>query len=180
MNKQETLTNYMRNPTTIYILEFLSASTLAYLLLLLYPQHRLLWAMTSIALVLSPKSAESKSLLVDRIKANILGGLIGFSIMIVHEPTIVLFCLGAVLTILLSRQLKIYRTVRTALVPLVIIMIPAYREARTIVALERMSCVIIGCVIAFLVTILFDYILSRISLPDQGGFAGRKPETDEA
>jgi len=149
-------------------------------LLLLYPEHRLLWAMTSIALVLSPKSAESKSLLVDRIKANVLGGLVGFSIMIVHEPTIVLFCLGAVLTILLSRQLKIYRTVRSALVPLVIIMIPAYHEARAIVALERMSCVVIGCVIALLVTILFDFILSRISLPAPAGFAGEKQETDEA
>lgn len=170
----------MQNTITIYILEFLSASSLAYLLLLLYPRHRLLWAMTSIALVLSPKSAESKSLLADRIKANILGGLVGFSIMIVHEPTILLFCLGAVLTILLSRQLKIYRTVRSALVPLVVVMIPAYHEARTIVALERMSCVVIGCVIALLTTLLFDYMLSRIVPPAPTGFAGRKQEADEA
>jgi hypothetical protein len=57
---------------------------------------------------------------------------------------------------------------------------PVYHEVRTIVALERMSCVIIGCVIALLVTIVFDYILSRISPPAPGQFAGRRPETDEA
>lgn len=180
MNKLKAIASYLKNTTTLYIIEFLSASSLAYLLLLLYPRHRLLWAMSSIALVLSPKSAESKSLLVDRIKANILGGLIGFSIMIVHEPTILLFCLGTVLTILLSRLLKIYRTVRSALVPLVIVMIPAYQEARTIVALERISCVVIGCLIALLTTLLFDYILLNISTPAPEGFAGRKPETDEA
>ena len=170
----------MRNPTILYILEFLSASSLAYLLLLLYPQHRLLWAMTSIALVLSPESAESKSLLVERIKANVLGGLVGFSIMIVHEPTIYLFCLGTVLTILLSRQMRIYRTVRSALVPLVVIMIPDYHEARTVVALERMACVVIGCTIALATTLLFDFILAKISPPRPPAAGGERGEPDEA
>lgn len=117
--------------------------------------------MTSIALVLSPKSDESRALIRDRIQANLLGGGVGFVFVLLHEPTVVLFSIGVVLTVLLSRQLKIYKTVRSALVAFVIITIPAYPETRAVIAVERLACVVIGCVIALLVTLLADYLLAR-------------------
>lgn len=98
----------------------------------------------------------------DGIQANIQGALVGFFMMLIHEPAVVLFCLGTVLTILLRRHLKIYRTVRSALVASVFITVPPYQELRKIIALERMVCVIIGCIIALLITLLFDYILAKI------------------
>jgi uncharacterized membrane protein YccC len=173
-------TAYVMNPTAIYIFEFLSASAIAYALLILYPEHRMVWAMTSIALVLTPKSDGSKSLINDRIRANILGAMVGFLIMIIREPTIYLFCLGTVLTIVISKYLNIYRTVRSSLVALVIIMIPVYHDPRATVAMERLFCVIIGCVIALLITLLFDFILSKTSQPAPTGFARGKPDADDA
>jgi uncharacterized membrane protein YccC len=151
-----------KNPVIIYILEFLVASSVAYLLLTLFPEHSLLWSMTSIALVLTPKSEESIALIYGRITANILGSLVGFVIMLIHEPNIYLFCFGAVATVLLSKYLKVYTTVRSAVAALVLIMIPAYHEPRTMMAIERILCVIVGCVIALLVTILFDLLIAGL------------------
>ncbi len=168
------------NPVVAYILEFLSASGVVYLLLTFYPQHRLLWAMTSIALVLTPKSEESRALIYARIRANILGSLVGFVIMLIHEPNIVLFCVGAVATILLCKALRMYATVRSAVVALIIIMVPVYSDAHTRIALERMICVITGCVVALLVTVFFDVLIGFLSRePWKGRVSGPGP-SDEA
>ena len=156
------LADVLNNRVLIYIAEFLCASATAYLLVVLFPQHRFIWAMTSIAFVMAPKSDDSKALIYDRIKANILGSIVGFALMTIpFLPAVALLCGGIVLTILLSRALKIYKTVRSALVALVIIMIPSYHDPGTIIALERMLCVIMGCLIALSVTVLFDYAISK-------------------
>lgn len=169
-----------RNPLIIYILEFLAASGAAYTLFTIYPEHRLLWSMTSIALVLTPKSEESRALIYGRIKANILGSLVGFVIMLIHEPNIILFCAGAVAAILLSKYLKVYKTVRSAMVALVMIMIPSYQEPRAAVAIERIVCVVVGCAIAFLVTLLFDFLLAKSAEGAALDAGPGKADSDEA
>jgi|WetSurMetagenome_2_1015567.scaffolds.fasta_scaffold896002_1 uncharacterized membrane protein YccC len=160
------------HPVVVYILEFWAASAAAYGLLLLYPRHRLVWAMTSIALVLSVKSSESKKLIYDRIKANVLGAVVGGLLMLVPLPDSVLFCAGVCCTVFCCKYLGIYPVVRTALVALVIVMIPAYEEGRMIVAVERVSCVAIGCLIALAVTWLFDFLLGKIAAPEEKPAAG--------
>jgi uncharacterized membrane protein YccC len=75
-----------RTPFLVYILEFLSASAIAYTLLILYPQHKLIWAMSSIALVISPKSAESKVLVFDRVRANIIGAAVASLLLLFFDP----------------------------------------------------------------------------------------------
>ncbi len=160
------------HPVAVYILEFWTASAAAYGLLLLYPRHRLVWAMTSIALVLSVKSSESKKSIYGRIKANVLGAAVGGILMLVPLPDFVLFCAGVCCTVFCCKYLGIYSVVRTALVALVIVMIPAYEEGRTIAAVERVSCVAIGCLIAFAVTWLFDCILGKIEAPEEKPSAG--------
>jgi len=160
------------HPVTVYILEFWTASAAAYGLLLLYPRHRLVWAMTSIALVLSVKSPDSKKLIYDRIKANVLGAAVGGVLMPVPLPDFLLFCTGVCCTVLGCKYLGIYPIVRTALVALVIVMLPSYEEGRTIVAAERVSCVAIGCLIALAVTWLFDRILGKIAAAKEKPAAG--------
>ena len=151
-----------RTPFLVYILEFLSASAIAYTLLILYPQHKLIWAMSSIALVISPKSAESKVLVFDRVRANIIGAAVASLLLLFFDPNMTLCCFGILLTIMVSKVLKVYKTVRSALVTFVIIMIPAYEGSRVMIALDRLFCVIIGCAIALTITFLVDTIIDRI------------------
>jgi uncharacterized membrane protein YccC len=168
------LEEYLKKPVFIYILEFISATVVCYALYISYPQHRLIWAMTSVSLVLTPRSEQSRALIYNRIKANLMGAFTGLLIMMVHKPGIAVFCLGAVLTILLSNMFNIMDSVRSALVALIVIMIPEYRESSYVVALERVVCVITGCVIAFFVTYLFDFILLKLSGPDSGKISDNK------
>jgi uncharacterized membrane protein YccC len=160
------------HPVAVYILEFWTASAAAYGLLLLYPRHRLVWAMTSIALVLSVKSSDSQKLIYDRIKANVLGAAVGGVLMPVPLPDFLLFCAAVCCTVLGCKYLGIYPTVRTALVALVVVMIPPYEEGRTMVAVERVSCVAIGCLIALAVTWLFDLLLGKKAAPEEKPAAG--------
>jgi uncharacterized membrane protein YccC len=162
------LEEYLKKPVFIYILEFISATIVCYALYVSYPQHRLIWAMTSVSLVLTPRSEHSRALIYSRIKANLLGVFTGLLIMMIHKPGIIVFCVGAVLAILLSRMFNIMDSVRSALVALIVIMIPEYRESSYVVALERVVCVITGCVIALIVTYLFDFVLLKLSEPDRG------------
>jgi uncharacterized membrane protein YccC len=178
--REKGLFNILTSRLFIYILEFLCASGIAYLLVLMYPQYRLVWAMTSIAFVMSPKSDESRALIYGRIKANILGAVIGFAVMLIELPTVVLLGIGIVFTIFLTRHFKLYKTVRSALVALVIIIVPAYSEPHTSVALERAVCVLIGCVIALLVTFVFDSLISKYIPYNFETKAYAKPSSDEA
>ena len=162
------LEEYLKKPVFIYILEFISATIVCYALYISYPQHRLIWAMTSISLVLTPKSEQSRALIYSRIKANLLGAFTGLLLLMIHKPGIIVFCLAAILTILLSNVFNIMDSVRSALVALIVIMIPEYRESSYVVALERVVCVVTGCVIALIVTYLFDFILIKLSEPDSG------------
>ena len=156
------------NPVSIYTLKFLFAAAIAYALLIRYPQHKLIWAMNSIALVLSPIREESNVLIADRILANMLGAAVASILMLYDNPNIILGCIGIVITIILSKILNIYRTVRTAVVTLVIIMVPVYEGSRIMIAFERLFCVIIGCVIALIITLLADALIHRIFKQNAG------------
>lgn len=149
-------------PVILYIFEFLTATLIGYMLYRLFPDYHMIWAMTSIALVLSPKSIKSRALIYDRIKANILGVVIGFIVLVVHHPNIFTFCLGSIALILLSNYLKTLTTIRSSLIALVVVVIPEIHKTvpGLTVALDRIVCVIAGCIIALVVTILFDELIS--------------------
>ena len=51
---------------------------------------------------------------------------------------------------------------RSALVAFVIIMIPVYEGSRVMIAFERLECVIIGCAIVWMITVLVDTVIDRI------------------
>lgn len=151
-----------KSPVVIYALEFITATLVGYFLYLLFPDYHMIWAMTSIALVLSPRSDKSKLLIYDRIKANFLGVLVGFLVLLVHYPNILTFCIGAVVLILVSNHLRYLTCIRSSLVALVVVVIPEIGEAGNcyMIALDRIVAVIAGCLIALVVSFVFDLALS--------------------
>ncbi len=151
----------LKNPDFIYALEFITATLVGFVLYRLFPDYHMIWAMTSIALVLSPKSDKSRLLIYDRIKANLLGVLVGFIVLVAHRPNILMFCLGAVVLILISNFLRYLTCIRSSLVALVVVVIPEidktghdYR-----IALDRITAVIAGCIIALAVSVVFDLVM---------------------
>jgi uncharacterized membrane protein YgaE (UPF0421/DUF939 family) len=152
----------------IYILEFLTAAIAFYLLYLAFPQHKLIWGMVYIAVVVSPKRDKSKSLIYDRIIANAIGAFVGFVILLFFKASLLSLCAGAVLIILFCNFLKMIDTARSALLPLIVVLMPEYKESVYVVALERILCVTLGCLTALAVKLLFDFVLLNLGRKRQG------------
>jgi len=113
--------------------------------------------MISVVLVIAPNSKDSNRLAFDRIKANILGSSVGLSLFLIRIPNLFLICIGVMLTIVIGVFLKLHAALRPALAALVIIMIHEEGQNSTWrIALERMGCVIIGCIIGLLITLAFN------------------------
>jgi uncharacterized membrane protein YgaE (UPF0421/DUF939 family) len=115
--------------------------------------------MISVVLVIAPDGKDSNRLAVDRIKANVLGSSVGLLLFLIRIPNLFLICIGVMVTIAIGTLLKLHSALRSALSALVIVMI--HEEGQNSswhIALERMGCVIIGCIVGLLITLAFNAI----------------------
>jgi uncharacterized membrane protein YgaE (UPF0421/DUF939 family) len=144
-----------------YLIKCLIGVVICYALYYYIPQYPFYWAIVSFVLVLSPD--KSNRLAYDRIKANTLGCAIGISLYPLKLPEILILCLGVALTIVVEIALGITTTLRTALASLVIIILQQEQTKHWYIALERVICVVAGCTVALLITILFNLINQEYS-----------------
>jgi len=148
-----------KSPVFIYVLKCLAGLSAGYILYISFPQYPFFWSIISTLLVLAPDAADSNKLAFDRMRANIIGSTAGLLIFLIHEPTFLLICAGIVLTIMICSMLKLMGTVRTSLAALIIVTVHAGQPATWHTAVERMVCVVAGCVIGLAVTFIFSFSL---------------------
>lgn len=122
-----------------------------------FPQYPFYWALVSVVVSLSPD--RTNKLAFDRMKANMIGCTAGIALYPLHLPSLVILCLGVILTIVIGIALRMTNTLKTALAALVIINIQEQQEKHWYIALERVSCVVIGCLVALGVTLLFNLMI---------------------
>jgi uncharacterized membrane protein YgaE (UPF0421/DUF939 family) len=127
-----------------------------------FPNHQFSWSIVSVLLVIAPESADSIRLAFDRMKANILGASVGMTVFIVHTPEFISLCAAVVTTILLATFIKLGGASRSALAALAIVLIQENEKNTWRSALERMGCVVTGCIVGLLVTVVFSKIESYI------------------
>ncbi len=147
----------------IYISECIIGLCLCYSLYKYFPQHQFFWSMVSLVLVIAPDGTDSNRLAFDRMKANVLGSSVGLLLFLIHRPNLFLICIGVVLTIIIGTFLKLNLALRSSLSALVIVMVHEQQQNSTWnIALERMGCVMLGCMIGLLITIGFNFVASKI------------------
>ena len=139
-----------------YLIKCLIGVVICYALYYYIPQYPFNWAIVSFVLVLSPD--KSNRLAYDRMKANALSCAIGISLYPLKIPDILILCMGVALTIVAGIVLGITSTLRTALAALMIIILQQEQTKHWYMALERVICVVVGCMVALLITILFNLI----------------------
>jgi uncharacterized membrane protein YgaE (UPF0421/DUF939 family) len=141
----------------IYMFECIIGLCISYTLYKCFPQHQFYWCMISTVLVIAPDSKGSNQLAFDRMKANILGSSIGLLLFLIHQPNLFLISIAVMLTILVGTLLKLNTALRSALAAVVIVMIHEEGKNSTWhIAIERMACTIIGCLIGLLITLVFN------------------------
>jgi uncharacterized membrane protein YgaE (UPF0421/DUF939 family) len=148
---------YYNSQLFIYILQCTIGLCVSYTLYKCFPQHQFYWSMISTVLVIAPDGKNSNQLAIDRMKANILGSAIGLLLFLIHQPNLFLICIAVIFTIISGTFLKLNTALRSALAAVVIVMIHEEGQNSTWhIALERMVCVMIGCVIGLLITLAFN------------------------
>lgn len=143
----------------IYLLKCLTGIIICYALYSYFPQYPFYWSLVSVAVSLSPDN--SNTLAYDRMKANIIGCAAGICLYPIHTSNLIILCLGVTLTIFIGIVLRMTHTLKSALAAVVIITLQEEQEKHWYVALERVSCVVTGCIVALGVALLFNLLLSR-------------------
>ncbi len=138
-----------------YILKCVLGASICYGFYRYFPNHQFSWSIVSVLLVIAPESADSIRLAFDRMKANILGASVGMTVFIVHTPEFISLFVAIITTILLATFIKLGGASRSALAALAIVLIQENEKNTWRSALERMGCVVSGCLAGLLVTVIF-------------------------
>jgi Predicted membrane protein len=136
----------------IYVAKCLVGLTVCYLIDAFLPGRRLYWSIISVLLVLSPDDSESRKLPFTRMKANIVGSVIGLGCFMLPIPSLAAMLTGVVLTLVVCSFLSLGAGTRSALAALVIVLIQEYIDQEPVSAFQRMLSVLLGCLVGLGVT----------------------------
>ncbi len=142
-----------------YIIRCVLGVAICYILYIHFPHYPLSWSIVSVALATAENN--DNKLAYNRIKANLLGGLVGLILYFIPLPGLVLICIGVAITILLGHLLSLEDSLRSALAALVIVFIREVHSKSWKIALERVGCVLIGCLVALGITLCFNLYKKR-------------------
>jgi uncharacterized membrane protein YgaE (UPF0421/DUF939 family) len=145
----------------VYIIKCLTGILICYGLYKFIPQYPFYWAMVSVSISLSMDNSTDQ--VYNFMRSNVLGCAVGITLYPLHLPVFLILSIGVVLTICIGIALNITETIRSALVSLGIVIVREEQEKHWFIALERVTCIIAGCLVGLLVTVFFSFIMQRIS-----------------
>jgi uncharacterized membrane protein YccC len=140
----------------LYAAKCTLGAAICYLLYMTFPQVPFFWSIISVVLVISVEN-DSK-LPYTRIKANLVGGLIGLALFFIPAPIMLSLCMGVFITVMAGILLKLGVSTRTAMAAMLIVLVQEKQTHSWTVALERIGCVAAGCLVGLIITVAFSYI----------------------
>ena len=140
----------------VYVAKLIVGVIVCYILYKSFPQYPFYWSLVSVVLAISIDNNNNQAY--DRIKANTLGCAVGIALYPIQLPELALICIGITLTIFLGIGFKISGTIRSALAALIIITLQVEQTKHWYIALERVVCVVAGCLVALLITVIFNWV----------------------
>ncbi len=156
-NRSSEFLDQVKNPSFIrYLLLCVIGSSICYLLYTLFPAYPFQWSIISVLIVLAPEKKDARKLALDRIKANVIGSVTGLLSFLIHTPDIMSLGCSVVATVLICTWVKLGNASRSALAALAIVLILEKERNTFDAALERMGCVIAGCIVALIITSVFQ------------------------
>lgn len=138
-----------------YLAKCLIGASICQLLASAFTSYPFYWSIISVLLVFSVE--HKNHLAFDRMKANILGSAAAFIVFFLPLNDFLLLMIGVVIVVLVGFALKLVNAMRSALAALVIVLVKEEQEKSFTAAMERVGCVVIGCIVALVVTIAFHY-----------------------
>ncbi len=140
----------------LYVTRLMIGVVLCYLLFIFIPQMPFQWSLVSVVVAISPDN--STQLAKDRMVANLLGCAVGFVMFFIHPPNLLMLSIRVLLVVIIGLYFNMQGSIRSALAAIVVLMLYNNQSADWTLALNRLICVIAGCLVALLVTLAFNYI----------------------
>lgn len=128
-----------------------------------WPMYPFEWAIISVGLGLSFDNTSKAA--VDRTVANILGCFAGLVLYPVPISPLLQLCIGIVLIVFAGFKFNRVDMIRTAITAFVIVMLQNKSSRLWFIPLERALTTLVGCMIAFLLTVLFNLFLPKNGRP---------------
>jgi len=138
----------------LYLIKVILGVIFCYILYKSIPEYPFYWSLVSVVIATSLDRSTDQAY--DRIKANVLGCMVGASLYPIQLPELLIMCIGVIIIVFLAIGFKITSTLRSALAALIIILLQAETTKHWYIALERVVCVVTGCVVALLLTLFFN------------------------
>lgn len=149
----------------VFIMECLTGTVIGFILYRLYPAVGA-WCLFSIILVLAPDKKDALTLALNRIKANLVGALIGLIISFFHPVNLLTICIGIASAMVVCELLKLNAVVKSAIVAILIITMHVPGEVFWDIALERAGGVMLGCIIGVVITYVFHTARAKFGTSD--------------
>ncbi len=144
-----------RKNLLLYIAKCVSGTAIVLLLAHGFHYADYTWCLISILLVLSPDSSEAIPLAMNRIKANLAGGVASVLCLYIRLPLELAMGAAVALTIVLCYWTKTMAGSRSALAAVIIIMVRQGAEGVGHLVMDRVVSVVVGCLLGLLLTFAF-------------------------
>src|ERR1700753_3207662 len=124
-------------PVLVYMAKCLLGLSMGYWLFIKFPNYSFYWTLVSILLVMAPDHHDSSKLALDRVKANIIGSIIGLLLFMVNGSELLMMGIGVITTISICYLLKILTIGKSALAAFLIVILHERHGNTWQVAVER-------------------------------------------
>ena len=144
---------------SIYIGKIILGVLFSFVVAKLFPVFDFGWIVISTFLVLSPEGKDAIEVALVRIKANFVGASTGLILLAFHLPTILGMCIGAAVSLVACDLLKLSLGAKSTLAAVAIVLMNSTQNNFWSSPFHRVSSVIIGCILALIITYIFHSVL---------------------
>ena len=162
---------------SIYIGKILCGILLSYAIAQVFPIFDFGWIIISTFLVLSPDGKDAVDLALVRIKANFVGAGTGLILLAFDLPVLLSICIGSVIALIICDLLNLSVGAKATLAAVVIVSINYNQNSFWSTPLHRVSSVIVGCILALIITYLFHSIL-KLQTPSENTSSDNSPKLE--
>lgn len=156
------LSTFINSSVLIYSARCVIGFVIGYSLYINIPQYESYWTLLSILLVLTPEDKDARRLAIERMKANLIGSGVALILFLIHKPNLALILIGVLSTIAVCRLFNLLNVARTAMATLIIVLIYEQEKTSWMGAVERLVCVVSGCLIGLGITLITSALLDYL------------------
>lgn len=156
------LSTLINSNVSMYTAKCVVGFIIGYSLYTAIPQYEVYWTLLSILLVLTPEDKDAKRLAFERMKANLIGSVVALVLFLIHKPNLTLIIIGVLAIIAICHVMNLLNVARTAMATLIIVLIYEQETTSWLGAVERLVCVVGGCLIGLGITLSTSWVLDFV------------------